>query len=152
MKKFIFILLVAVTGWSLSSCCNSSTCSKGGAAISSEPARPKGQTDVIGLRCEPIPVVRMAFIGLGMRGPDAVSRFMYIDGIEVKAICDLEDYNIERVKRILERNNRPKADVYTGEEDWKKVCERDDIDLVYVCTHWTLHAPIAIYAMEHAST
>jgi len=32
------------------------------------PARPAGQTNVLQLRCDPIPKVRIAFIGLGMRG------------------------------------------------------------------------------------
>ena len=29
------------------------------------------------------------------------------------------------------------------------ICQKKDIDLVYVCTHWELHTPIAVYAMEH---
>ena len=147
MKKLLLFLIAVVTGWTVISC-GSCPVKRDADAISAEPPRPKGQTDVIGLRCDPIPVVRVAFIGLGMRGPGAVSRFMYIEGIEVKAICDLEPYNIDRVQGILRKNDRPEAAVYTGEEDWKKVCERDDIDLVYVTTHWTLHAPICIYAME----
>lgn len=32
------------------------------------PKRPKGQTDVLRMACAPIPTVRVAFIGLGMRG------------------------------------------------------------------------------------
>ena len=151
MKKYILFLFVVMLGWSLiSSCNNNAVCpvKRAADAISAEPPRPAGQTDVIGLRCEPIPVVRVAFIGLGNRGPGAVSRFMNIEGIEVKAICDLEPYNIERVQTILQKNDRPEATIYTGEEDWKMVCERDDIDLVYVTTHWALHTPIAVYAME----
>ncbi|MCL1973482.1 MAG: Gfo/Idh/MocA family oxidoreductase, partial [Bacteroidetes bacterium] len=42
----------------------------------------------------------------------------------------------------------PTAAAYTGEEDWKTICERPDIDLVYICTHWDLHTPIGVYAME----
>ena len=38
---------------------------------------------------------------------------------------------------------------FTCEEDWKKICERDDIDLIYQCTPWLLHTPIAVYAMKH---
>ncbi len=34
------------------------------------------------------------------------------------------------------------------DEDWKKLCDRPDIDVVYVCTQWDLHAPVACYAME----
>ena len=150
MKKFVIFLFVALMGFMQFTGCNNSesAASRGKDAISTEPPRPSGQTDVIALRCEPIPVVRVGFIGLGMRGPGAVSRFMYIEGIEVKAICDLEPYNIERVQEILRKNDRPEAEAYTGEEDWKKLCERDDIDLVYICTPWILHTPMAVYAME----
>jgi len=154
MKKYILFLLVAAMGLSLMSSCNNSSdqaaleIKRSAEAISAEPPRPAGQTDVIGLHCDPIPIVRVAFIGLGQRGPGAVSRFMFIEGIEVKVICDLEQPNIDRVQDILRRNGRPEAAAYTGEEDWKKVCERNDIDLVYICTHWDLHTPIAVYAME----
>ena len=153
MKKYIIYLFVAMTGLSLTSGCNNSdgqsSVKIAADVISAEPPRPAGQTDVMDLRCDPVPVVRIAFIGLGQRGPGAVDRMMNIAGIEVKAICDLESYNIGRVQDILKRNGRPEAVAYSGEEDWKKVCERDDIDLVYVTTHWALHAPICIYAMEH---
>jgi hypothetical protein len=117
--------------------------------ISAEPPRPKGQTDVLALRCQPLPTVRVAFIGLGMRGAGAVARFMHINGIEVKALCDLESYNIDNAQQILRRNNRPPADVYQTDTAWQEVCRRDDIDLVYICTHWEKHTPIAVYAMQH---
>ena len=150
MKKFVILVFAALTGLTLLSNCNNVCPVKQGAdLISSEPPRPAGQEDVIALRCEPIPVVRVAFIGLGMRGSGSVARFMNIEGVEIKAICDLEQYNIDYVQQILSRNERPQADAYMGEEDWKKVCERDDIDLIYVCTHWLMHTPIAVYAMEH---
>ena len=40
-----------------------------GVIVFAEPQRAEGQQDVLQLRCDPIPVVRVAFIGLGMRGP-----------------------------------------------------------------------------------
>jgi hypothetical protein len=125
------------------------SCQKGNVITVAEPARPAGQTDVLQLTCDPIPTVRVGFIGLGMRGPGAVNRFTYIEGVEIKAICDLEQYNLDRVQESLAKKNLPKADEYIGEEAWKQVCDRDDIDLIYVCTHWKLHTPIAVYAMEH---
>jgi hypothetical protein len=113
------------------------------------PAREAGQTDVLQLRCEPLPVVRIGFIGLGMRGPGAVNRMMAIEGTEIKAICDLESYNLERVRKSIAKAGRPDAAEYTGTDGWKALCERDDIDLVYICTDWRTHTPMAVYAMEH---
>ncbi|MDR0692720.1 MAG: Gfo/Idh/MocA family oxidoreductase, partial [Prevotellaceae bacterium] len=113
------------------------------------PAREAGQTDVLQLRCDPLPVVRTGFIGLGMRGPGAVNRMMAVEGTEIKAICDLEPYNLERVRKNIAAAGRPDAAEYTGQDGWKALCERDDIDLVYICTDWPTHTPMAVYAMEH---
>lgn len=113
------------------------------------PKREKGQTDVLQLRCAPIYTVRIAFIGLGMRGYEAVRRYMYIDGVKVVALCDVVSSKIDSCQNILKEFNKPAAAEYSGAEDWKKVCERNDVDLVYICTHWSLHTPIAVYAMEH---
>lgn len=113
------------------------------------PPREPGQTDVLQLACEPIDTVRIAFIGLGMRGKDAVERYMHIEGVKVTALCDVDFWKVDECQKILTKNGRPKAARYTNAADWKEVCRREDVDLVYVCTHWQLHTPIAVYAMEH---
>ena len=148
MKKLFFFSFVILTAWAVISCDNSCHVKRAADAISAEPPRPAGQTDVIGLRCDPIPVVRMAFIGIGNRGSETIRRFMLQEGVEIKAICDVDPSYIDKTQAALKQNGRPEADAYTGEEDWKKVCERDDIDLVYTATPWSLHTPIAVYAME----
>lgn len=94
-------------------------------------------------------VVRIGFIGLGNRGPAAVDRMRHIEGVEIKALCDLRPGKVEVVKKSLEGSIH-KPEIYTGKEDeWKKLCERADIDLVYIATQWNLHTPIAVYAMNH---
>jgi predicted dehydrogenase len=113
-----------------------------------EPPRPEGQTDVIELRCDPIETVRVAFIGVGSRGKGAVRRYTFLEGVKIVALCDVVQEELDQAQEILEGAGLPKADVYSGPEDWKKVCEREDVDLVYVCTHWDLHTPVAVYAME----
>lgn len=116
----------------------------------STPPRPAGQTDVVGLTCEPIETVRIGFIGLGARGTEAIRRFTYQKGIQVKALCDLNQFRVDSCQNMLSRANMPEATTYYGSEDvWKQVCERDDIDLIYIATDWIHHAPMMIYAMEH---
>ena len=113
------------------------------------PKRPAGQKDVLGLRLAPMPVVRVGFIGLGMRGPGAVERFTHLEGVEIKAICDLHPERVEKSQAILKKAGRPEAATYTGsEEAWKELCDRPDIDLVYIATDWARHAPMMIYAMQ----
>ena len=113
-----------------------------------EPPRPDGQSDVIELRCDPIDTVRVAFIGVGSRGKGAVRRYTFLEGVKIVALCDVVQENLDLAQEILQGSGLPKADSYSGPEDWKKVCEREDVDLIYVCTHWDLHTPIAVYDME----
>ena len=114
-----------------------------------EPPRIQGQTDVLQLACAPTDTVRIAFIGLGSRGNEAVKRYMYIQGVKIVALCDLLPERVDSCQNILTKNNRQPAVQYSGEDGWKKVCERNDIDLIYICTHWQSHATIAVYAMKH---
>ena len=114
------------------------------------PQRPVGQRDVLQLTAPPIPTVRVGFIGLGMRGPGAVERFAQIDGTDIKGLCDVEAYRVEDCQKLLERHGRPRATAYSGStEAYKKMCERTDIDLIYIATDWVHHVPLAVYAMEH---
>jgi len=113
---------------------------------SDDPPRRKGKS-VLGLRCKPIPTVRIGIVGLG-RGSGAVQRLSQIEGTEIVALCDLIPERISRCQESLKQNRRKEAVVYSGEEDWKKMCERSDIDLIYNATPWQLHVPIALYAME----
>ena len=107
----------------------------------------KGKS-VLGLRCKPIPSVRIGVVGLG-RGGGAVNRLSRIEGTEIVALCDLNTERIQKSQATLQNNRRKKAAVYTGDEGWKKMCERDNIDLIYNATPWDLHVPIALYAMDN---
>lgn len=113
------------------------------------PERPAGVTDMVGFAADPIDTVRVGFIGLGMRGYSAVERFIHVPGSKIVAICDIEMPRVERSVKMLEKNGLTAA-AYGGAEDaWKELCERPDIDLVYIVTDWKHHAPMALYAMEH---
>jgi predicted dehydrogenase len=112
--------------------------------------RPAGQKSVMGLACEPLEKVRIGVIGLGMRGMEAVDRLLYVDGVEIKAVCDLLPDRVTKAQKIVtDRGMVQPAGFSAGAEDWKKLCEREDIDLVYSCTPWYLHTPNAVYAMQH---
>ncbi len=94
--------------------------------------------------------VRVGFIGLGMRGPDAVKRFTAIPGAKVVAVCDLEQDRVDKMQEWLKEKGLNDVAGYGGSEDaWKQLCERDDIDLVYIVTDWQTHAPMALYAMDN---
>ncbi len=150
-KLVIVVGIMFMLVLSFTACSNSNTNKKDFKPVElfPEPARPAGQKDVLELRADPIDTVHVGFIGLGNRGIGAVQRYTHITGAKITAICDLESWKIERAQKAIADAGLPKALEYTGENGWKKMCENEDIDLIYVVTDWRHHTPMAVYAMEH---
>ena len=120
-----------------------------GTIVVESPERPAGQQHALGLKVAPIQTVRVAFVGLGMRGEWAVMRFAHIPGVEIVALCDYEEPRAERFQKYLREAGLAPADIYYGENGYKEVCQRPDVDLVYVATDWNHHFPVAKFAMEN---
>ena len=151
MKNLFNLLLLAVlfTGCTLASGENKTSDGNYEPLTTKVATRPSGQKDVLGLTTPKMETVRVGFIGLGMRGPGAVNRFTHIPGVEIVALCDLHPERVAKTQLILEKAGLAAAADYSGkEESWKELCQRDDIDLVYIATDWKHHADMMIYAME----
>ncbi|SIN67669.1 Tat (twin-arginine translocation) pathway signal sequence [Chitinophaga niabensis] len=95
--------------------------------------------------------VRIGFIGQGMRGPGAVQRMSFIDGVEIVALCDLLPERATKSNKIVTKSGRPAAKEYSGQNGWKDMINNEKLDLVYITTPWELHTPMALYAMEHGA-
>ena len=120
-----------------------------GTLVVEAPARAEGQTHVLNLTAPKMKTVRVAFVGLGMRGPGAVARFTHIPGVEVVALCDYEKERAEKCQKYLREAGLAPADIYYGEFGYEEICKRADVDLVYVATDWDHHFPVAKCALEN---
>lgn len=93
-------------------------------------------------------VVRVGVVGLGNRGSGTVLRLASIEGVEIKALCDVRPEKAAESAAAISDHHSP--DLYTdGPDDWKNMFERDDIDLISIVTPWELHTEQAVFAMEH---
>ncbi|SKB63605.1 MULTISPECIES: Gfo/Idh/MocA family protein [Sphingobacterium] len=92
--------------------------------------------------------VRIAVIGLGMRGPGAVDRLSYIEGTEIVALCDRHADRVDKAQKILTGKGLKEAKSYSGDNGWEKLLKEEEVDLVYICTPWEFHAPMSIAAMK----
>jgi hypothetical protein len=93
--------------------------------------------------------VRIGIIGLGNRGPSHLETMRRIEGVEIRGLCDLRPSRVRAANKRLEGTiHRPT--LYSGNADeWMKLCEQEDIDLVIVTTPYYMHANMAVYAMDH---
>jgi len=101
-----------------------------------------------GFAAPKLPIVRIGIVGLGQRGPGAVDRLSKIEGVEIKALCDLIPDRVDKMKKELE-GTKHQPEGYSGSVyAWKKMVDRQDLDLIYIATPWEWHTPMAVYAME----
>ena len=96
-----------------------------GTIVVETPERPAGQQHALGLRAPKLDVVRVGFVGLGMRGREAVKRFTYLTGVRIVALCDHEAGRAEACQRYLTDAHMPEAAVYAGEKGYVELCRRN---------------------------
>jgi hypothetical protein len=105
---------------------------------------------------KPIDTVRIGFVGVGGMGSAHVRNFMRIDGVEIKAVCDIVEEKVQRVQKWVEESGKPKPNGYSrGDYDFVRMCEEEDLDLVFTATPWRWHVPVCVAAMKnskHAAT
>lgn len=106
---------------------------------------PRQGTCMIGVPFEARDLVRVGFVGVGGRGQGQLHEMLAVEGARVTAVCDLVPAQVERARERVEKAGQPTPAMTA---DWRQVCERDDVDLVYVCTSWDDHVAPAVYAME----
>ena len=99
---------------------------------------------------KPYDNVKAAFIGLGARGPGHLKNFSTLDNTQVVGLCDLYEDNVKRESTRLKDYNKNSSNVklYWGSENnWKTMLEETNPDIVFICTNWKNHAPMAIQTM-----
>lgn len=92
--------------------------------------------------------LRVGLIGVGARGSVSAVRLARVPGVTVTALCDVYSERISLAVEKMLKLGAPAPHRYEGtKEAWRQLCESRDVDLVYICTPWLLHTPMALYAM-----
>ena len=126
-----------------------------GQAALAKGATPAGaaQPRIEAPKCDP---VRIGYVGVGGQGTSHVKNLLQIEGAQIKAVCDIVEEHAKRAQDLVEQAGQPRPEAYTkGKTDFQRLCERDDLDLVYTATPWEWHVPVCVAAMKagkHAAT
>ncbi|MFH8346448.1 Gfo/Idh/MocA family protein [Streptomyces sp. NPDC018045] len=125
------------------------------ATAAGEAAAPKGRhKTMIGVPFERRGTVRIGIIGLGNRGMAMLPLYLAIPGVRVVAVCDPVKDKAARAVRLVTAAGQPAPAVYTkGDHDFENLCERGDLDFVYIATPWDWHfemAKAALLGGKHA--
>ncbi len=93
--------------------------------------------------------VRIGVIGAGNRGRSLTQVLARRADAVIPAMCDIDQPNLERAVAVLAKQGRPAPELYSrGEEDYKRLLAREDLDAVIIATPWEWHARMAIDSMR----
>ena len=119
-------------------------------------AEASGVESLVDFKAPPVDPVRIGFVGVGGMGSAHVRNFLKIEGVEVRAVCDIVEEKVARIQQWVVEAGQPKPEGYSrGPWDFRRLCERKDLDLVFTATPWEWHVPVCVAAMragKHAAT
>ena len=103
-----------------------------------------------GFAAPPIPEVRIGFVGVGGQGGAHVRNMLRVPGARVTAICDIAPERAAQVQKWVVDAKQKEPALYTrGPRDFERLCDSDDVDLVFNATPWEWHVPVCVAAMTH---
>ena len=98
----------------------------------------------------PIEMVRIGYVGIGGQGSGHVRNLLGIPGCRITAVCDVRPERTEWATKQITAAGHPAPTAYTrGPRDFERLCETEQLDLVYNATPWEFHVPIMLAAMKN---
>jgi len=97
-----------------------------------------------------IPLVRVGFVGVGEKGTEHLANLLSLEGVDLRAVCDIREEACTKAQLAAEKLGKKKPTAYTrGERDFVRMCESEELDLVYTATPWEWHVPVCLAAMKN---
>jgi hypothetical protein len=113
-----------------------------------EPSTVAGRS-MIGVPFRAMDRPRFGIIGLGSRGGSMLPLLLAVPGAMVTALCDVRADLVGRAAAVVTDAGQARPALFTGgDEDYRNLCLRDDVDFVYIATPWEWHTPMALAAMR----
>jgi Glycosyl hydrolase 109, C-terminal domain/Oxidoreductase family, NAD-binding Rossmann fold len=126
----------------------------GGRAEAQKPLEAPPETTLF--RAPALDRVRVGFVGVGGMGTVHLDNYLSLEGVELKAVCDIDPSHAERARKKVVAAGQPEPTLYTrGERDFERMCGEEQLDLVFTATPWEWHIPVMLAALKtgkHAAT
>ena len=95
------------------------------------------------------PRVRIAIIGVGLRGQNHLDLLLRRADVDVVAICDVDARMLTAAKELIAKSGKKQPQVYTGDAyAWKQMLGKEKLDGVVIATPWEWHKPMIIGSLE----
>ena len=93
--------------------------------------------------------IRIGIIAVGLRGQLHLEEILKRNDVEVTALADPDTMMMKMAQALVKKYEKKAPAEYTnGNEDYKNLLKRDDVDAVFIASPWEWHVPQAVDAMK----
>ncbi len=93
--------------------------------------------------------VRIALIGVGLRGQNHLDLLLRRSDTQVVAICDIDERMLKASQEIIKKAGKEMPKIFTGDPyAWKKMLELRELDGVIISTPWEWHKEMIVGSLE----
>lgn len=92
--------------------------------------------------------LKVALIGVGLRGTNHLNNLLLRDDVSVTAICDIDDRRIDIALDMISKAKQPKPKLFgKSDYDYRNLLDLKEVDAVIISTPWLWHTRMAKDAM-----
>jgi len=93
--------------------------------------------------------IKLAFIGVGLRGVNHLNNALRRNDVEITAICDTDLERLKISQDLIKKAGHKKAVEFGRDDyDYRNLLAIKDIDAVIISTPWLWHTPMSVDAMK----
>ena len=93
--------------------------------------------------------LKVAFIGVGLRGTNHLNNSLLRSDIEITAICDIDPNRIDMALKIIADSGAAKPAIFGNSDyDYRNLLDLKNIDAVIISTPWLWHTKMAVDSMK----
>ncbi|MFC4721061.1 Gfo/Idh/MocA family protein [Geojedonia litorea] len=92
--------------------------------------------------------LKVALIGVGLRGTNHLNNLLLRDDVSITAICDIDDRRIAIALDLITKAKQPKPKLFgKNDYDYRNLLDLKEVDAVIISTPWLWHTRMAKDAM-----
>lgn len=93
--------------------------------------------------------VKLALIGVGLRGQTHLDNLLRRNDVDIIAICDIDERMLSMSAEIIKKSGKAMPQVFKGDPlAYKKLLELKNIDAVIISTPWEWHTPMIVDSLQ----
>jgi predicted dehydrogenase len=93
--------------------------------------------------------IRLAFIGVGLRGQGHLNNALLRSDTEIVAICDVDDRMLDMATARIKKAGKPLPPIFKGDPyAYRRLLEGKNIDGIIIATPWEWHTPMIIDSLQ----